>query len=421
MAKQQQQQQRKQLGQSLTEVALFLPLFIVLISGLAEVGQYLLTANRVSTAARASARFAANGGQDEGVRDIALNTVTQTLPLDEDLWDLWSIRGSVNVSGTGFNDDWAFEHIYGVGATETYSEVNEVALQKMVLDELQKDDTGTEQQVIAAGVEFAGSYVSYDAESILGLNQFLGEFFTVTDLNIMRTFPYEPNTNGCTAFPIMVGDGVRSVTDPDDDSDVETDFPDADQFHHPADPPSYGDFTLHDPNLPFESASEGDVFYLKLGSGSGSFGWAFWNTYNSANAPDLAASLSWPGNSTDYTSEGSGPWPQELVDQYGTDKPVVGYINPNDITDSSLGLTDLVSVKTGSVNSSDVNAALVSHIDNERVLRVMVWDESVGTGVNTTYKIKRFVLVRLIGYRLQGGNDSWILAEFIRIDESCGQ
>ena len=55
-------------------------------------------------------------------------------------------------------------------------------------------------------------------------------------------------------------------------------------------------------------------------------------------------------------------------------------------------------------------------------MRFLVYDPgtSTGNGVNARYLISGFVVLRLHGYRLQG-NDSWILAEFISWDDSCGQ
>ena len=46
----------KEKGQSLVEVALFLPIFIIVLAGLIEVSQLVITQNRVSQAARTAAR-----------------------------------------------------------------------------------------------------------------------------------------------------------------------------------------------------------------------------------------------------------------------------------------------------------------------------------------------------------------------------
>ena len=72
----------KHTGQSLVEVALFLPILIILLAGIVELSQLVITQNRVSNAARAATRFGANGGEDEGIVIVALDTVTQTLDIN---------------------------------------------------------------------------------------------------------------------------------------------------------------------------------------------------------------------------------------------------------------------------------------------------------------------------------------------------
>ena len=114
----------KQRGQSLVEVAITAPILLVILFGLIEVAQLAVTQNRINTAARNSARFAANGGEDAGIRLVALNTVTETLDLNSGVWDIWSIRASVDETGSIPADGFKFEHIYGAGQTEDYPMTN---------------------------------------------------------------------------------------------------------------------------------------------------------------------------------------------------------------------------------------------------------------------------------------------------------
>ncbi|MBK9051336.1 MAG: pilus assembly protein [Chloroflexi bacterium] len=51
----------QQRGQSLVEVAVFLPVALIIIAGLVELSLFLVTQNRVTTASREAARFGANG------------------------------------------------------------------------------------------------------------------------------------------------------------------------------------------------------------------------------------------------------------------------------------------------------------------------------------------------------------------------
>ena len=109
MKRQSSTQKKSQRGQSLVEVALFFPIFIILLAGLVEVSQLLITQNRVSSAARAGTRFASDGGEDSGIVTVVLNNITQTLQTDQGVWDIWSVRATMNPDGNGIEDeDWEF-------------------------------------------------------------------------------------------------------------------------------------------------------------------------------------------------------------------------------------------------------------------------------------------------------------------------
>ncbi|MCA9979998.1 MAG: pilus assembly protein, partial [Anaerolineales bacterium] len=161
-----------QQGQSLVEVALFLPLVLILIAGVTEIGQMLLTTNRVQTAVRAATRFGSNGGEDAGMVIVGLNSVTQTLELDSSRWDMWVIRGTVNDQGTGI-DNWEFNHAYGDGLTQRFAEVDETEIRNDVLASLQQDYG----QSGAADIQFVGSHALFDAESILGFETYLSDVY----------------------------------------------------------------------------------------------------------------------------------------------------------------------------------------------------------------------------------------------------
>ncbi|MGH2537726.1 MAG: TadE/TadG family type IV pilus assembly protein, partial [Candidatus Promineifilaceae bacterium] len=100
--------EQHQRGQGLVEVALFLPLLIFLLAGVVEVSNLLITQNKVTTASRLAAGYGATNLDDED-RDLivagnwvssttalemgeaATTAVTETLDLDPNLWDIWSI------------------------------------------------------------------------------------------------------------------------------------------------------------------------------------------------------------------------------------------------------------------------------------------------------------------------------------------
>ncbi|MCB0036961.1 MAG: pilus assembly protein [Anaerolineales bacterium] len=413
----------KEKGQSLVELALFLPLILIIIGGLVEVGQFLVIKNRIDTAANLAARFGANGGQNAGMADVALNSITQTLTVSDQQWDIWAFRGKVNDIGTEIDPaTFEYEHVYGLGNTTLYPEFvdNNAQLRVEIYNELVSTDevdvngdVKTDQQNIK-DVEFAGTLVVYDAESILRLNTVLEDVYSVQALHVMRTFPSSDATNGCSAFPIVIQRGERSVTDVAGQNNT---FPAANLFKYPADGLVYDDFPGNEPNIPLEEAQPGYMYLFKEGEQSGNFGWVRWNEYSNGNEGNLVDNLTWPGRSTDYSNSGAkGSAPPD------PGYTVYGYIEPGDDDDRALHIGDWVPGATGAVNSNAVRNTLADHIEKGRVMRFLVYDPgtSTGNGVNARYLISGFVVLRLHGYRLQG-NDSWILAEFISWDDSCGQ
>lgn len=417
-----------QRGQSLVEVALFFPIFVILLAGLVEVSQLLITQNRVSSAARASTRFASNGGQDQGMVTVIMNNVTQTLETDNTVWDVWSIRATVDANGTGFDPNnggtWSFTQIYGISNTVRAPSINETAIQTRVLDEIRRDEFDNQSTDgngigIAAGLQIVGTYAIHDVDSILGLDAMsqLAGFSSLEAINIMRITANSQNvTNGCAAFPIAVHEGARSVTAPGTGSNP---YPNASDFTYPNNPPAYNTFTNHDADVPLLSAQEGDVFRVQNGFGQGNFGWLLWNTGISGNANTLENSLTWPGDSTNYNPcSGPGCPGGAGIPGSGFDSNVPGYIEPLDPEDQSLHVGDWVAANTGAVNANGVRNAIEEHITLDRTLRMVVWNETQNPGSNGLYRISGFAVFRIVGYNL---SQSWILAEFIRWDESCGQ
>ncbi|MCB8988881.1 MAG: pilus assembly protein, partial [Ardenticatenaceae bacterium] len=386
----------------LVEVALFLPIFVILIAGVVEISQLVITQNRVSNAARTAARFGANGGEDDGIVLVALNSVTQTLEMDENSWDMWTIHGKTTDDGNGFVE-WSFDHTYGISQTALFNKVNETTIQQEILGDLHKDNQGVTSSGIAGDLRFVGTYILHDVDSIIGLDAFpaLAQVSSVQALNVMRVtgLNLEP-TKGCDAFPIAVSDVIRSVNPPGTGANP---YPDAKDFEYPdgkkgaPPPPAYTDFVNHVPDVPLSQAKEGYIYFIKNGIQPGNFGWLLWNDiYQTGNANTLARSLTWPGDSNNY--------------------PEYGYYEPGDPTDTSLNIGDNIWGNTGTVAS--VAPEMEEHVDLERALRVIVWDTSTSQGSNVTYHVVGFAIFRIHGFSLA---HNWLLAEFIRMDNSCGQ
>lgn len=240
-----------------------------------------------------------------------------------------------------------------------------------------------------------------------------GNTFT-WDVSGLAAAPAGDVTAGCAAFPIAIPFGSRSVTPPGMGVNP---YPNANEFDYPPLPPSYESFVNHADNVPLAQAEEGSVYKVTNGPDVGNFAWLVWNVGINPTAQTLANSLTWPGDSTDYSDHGDG----------GTILPgfshvVRGYVEPDDPTDTTLHIGDWVASNTGSANAVAVREALNKHIDLGRTLRLLVWEESLDSGSRRQYRVAGFALFRIHGYRLSQGDDGpWLLFEFIRWDTSCGQ
>jgi hypothetical protein len=388
-------------GQSLTETALFLPIFVLLLAGVVEISNLVITQNRISTAARAAARFGANGGEGGQMWVVALNSVTQTLSFNEELWDIWSIRGTVDESGSAFSD-WQFGHIYGLSQTVEFDNVNEAAIRQQVLAQLTQEGD-------PAGIEIVGAYVLHDRDAILGLNIIpsLAGMNSIRGFSVMRRvglLDLTP-TAGCDAFPIAIEEGIRSVT----------------PALYPTSAPggmlnrTYESFRQHGPDVPLLEAREGYVYLIWNGFGNGNFGWLRWNRYIWPNANTLANSLRWPGDSQDYRP----------VDPGNPNSPFPGFEEVGDPTDRQLNIGDRVATNNGTANADQVRTQLNAHVTRGRQLRLIVWRSEPGGFYEgnqgndpSWYRVARFAVFSLHGY---SPPQDWILAEFIRWDGSCGQ
>jgi hypothetical protein len=413
-------QLRNHKGQSLVAVALVTPILLMIIAGVVEVTQLAVTQNRVSTAARNAARYASNGGEDVGIKNSVLNTITQTLIMSSGVWDIWSIRAEVDSSGDIPADSFQFNHIYGDGLTEEYAATNmpefENDLRLKVQNKLKKDGTGAAVGDLGADLDVVGTYILHDIETILGLNILsnLTGFNTVTGFSVMRQASLASTvhtTGGCRgAFPIALEEHVQTITKSDYDSLA---------FTHPipAAKPAW-ETIAGQPSSPtaLRLAKEGNIFKLDLGTGSTDFNWLKWNTRISginpppASSSVLGASLLWPGNSDDYNDHGDPPSPDTFRGFADAD--------PSDSSDVEMQIHDWVARDTvsGSFSAAGVSSAIRDHIDKDRALRLVLWNDSAGGYSAVGFQVSGFGIFRLRAY----GSD-WVLVELVRLDTSCGQ
>ncbi len=437
----------RQKGQSLVETALVLPVLIILIAGAVEASSILITKNRIESAARAAARFASKGGDD--VEQAALDSVTGTLQLNEGVWDIWLVEGQLTADGLDFaswnadgdtNDIITNTQIYGaITPTTKYTDIVRIigddcirdpdpinvsdpgankCIRDQVLADLRRDiqGAGTPGTSDLAGLRIGGIYISHDIESILGLNAFpaFQGILSVNGFGVMRTATATPSdaTAGCqAAWPIGFERGLRSLT--------AATYPGSSSFDYPANPPILAEFPSNgDGDVSIDNAKEGYV-YLLTGNDN-RYAWLKWNSGIVDGNNTLANSLTWPGDSWDYSDQGDAgsafpPFFNHVVR---------GYINVGITDDQSMHIPDRVSPNT-TATMSGVTAQLQNHIDTGRVLQLIALPVGGGTAVslpapdNRPYHvIDGFALFRLHGYSV---SEDWLLVEFISWDESCGQ
>ena len=176
----------------------------------------------------------------------------------------------------------------------------------------------------------------------------------VWDVPGLGEIPVGDVTAGCAAFPMAIHEGNRSVTPPGTGVNP---YPNANEFDYPASPPTYESFVNHTDNVPLAQAKEGTVYKVTNGSDVGDFAWLVWNVGINPTAQTLANSLTWPGDSIDYTDHGDG----------GTILPgfshvVRGYVEPGDPTDTAMHVGDWVASSNGALNSNVVRDAINEHI-----------------------------------------------------------
>ena len=239
--------EREERGQSLVEVAIFLPLVLIILVGIVEVSHALTVYLVIANAAREGARFGAAGGKEEGVTTVILTSTK--LDVTAERADIYVIRARLNAAGEV--EKWKETHTYGDGPQTSGLTAEEI------------------KEWMGAGggptsVELLGTVFDYDLKSLLGLPGLsaLSERISLRAHSVMRVggVPevFITPTKGCAVFPIAI------------------------------------------PASAVKSADQGDILGpFDNGLGEGQFGWLRWQEHQPINTAILAAALAGPGNSQD--------------------------------------------------------------------------------------------------------------------------
>ncbi|HID63624.1 MAG TPA: hypothetical protein EYP49_12940 [Anaerolineae bacterium] len=239
--------EREERGQSLVELAIFLPILLLILVGIVEVGHALTAYLVIANAAREGARFGAAGGKDEDITTVILTSTR--LDVTADRADIYVIRARLNAAGEV--EKWKEAHTYGDGPETSGFTAEEIK-------EWPGGGGGP------TGVGLLITVFDYDLKSLLGLPglSVFSEMISLRAHAVMRVGGapevITPPTEGCAVFPIAL---PASAVENADREDI------------------LG---------PFENGTEEDQF-----------GWLRWQEHQAINTAVLAAALAWPGNSQD--------------------------------------------------------------------------------------------------------------------------
>ncbi len=404
---------RRRAGQSLVEFALALPILLLIVAAVLEVGNTLTNYNRVQLVAREGARFGAAGGSNGGVKQVVLQAAEQSLIIEPDRMAAWVIRPTISYSGGVWS--WAnatpslpwgvpVECIYGDRCGDPDDPADDEP-PPMPPAQILADVTETNPQTGAAalnGTQFVVVAVYYEAQTILNL-----PFFNIADnQGRVPTWAYEVLYQeiaqssqvdvGCSSYALAIEksllDGLR-----------EGDLLPPIKTNVPEDP----------------DRREG-------------FGFLAWNLAH-MGADDIAAncagcsSMAFPGNSRD--------------DVRGFIEYDDSYSNPDPNTwDTGMHRGDWV-VASSAPDVSNASTHLANHRDTGRHIRVIVYEYEHDTANNIPlnpryigfnggpevwqYRIDGFAIVQVVDYTPGGGNCQppfcdTIEFKFIRWDNSCG-
>jgi hypothetical protein len=432
-------------GQSLVETALFLPILIFILVGIVEVSTVLITQNRVTTASRVASGYGAVNydrdnwqGTAESMGLVALNTVTGTMELDPDLWDIWSIYAEVNAEGTDFEE---FEAIHVAGNNNVISTaewaVREAEVRADMLAELQAAGD-------SSGLRTVSSVAYHNQETFLNLPvwQWVG-FQTVRGLTVMRVDDPPPFA-GCPILPIavrMVQPSVYPTDWPRDDDDMRHAmdegeemffFPDQsrpqERFYVPNyindwETPRYDNdnaiapdldsntFRRNIPGRLFLNAQPGYIFKAREGTSAGGFGWLSWD--GAPDRPTLSESLAY-----------NPPPPGNFAEKYPGSDADMGYLNlpAGESSGNRNGVLEefeWLEVATGNMNAVSEDL-FMDYVYTGRPVTLVYYDIHHATGVNTSLRVRGFATVKLLGFKFSGNvNEKYIVFEFVRWANEC--
>ncbi len=351
---------RPRRGQSLVEFVLVLPILLMIIAAVLEVGNVLTLYNRVQLAAREGARFAAAGGTDASVMEVVRQASEESLTYDPAQMSIWVIRPVILTDGASY---WSWKDgsatDWGVPVVCVFGDDCTMPIQPSdVLNSFKSFVGGDQSQRRSLdGQRLSIVVVYYKADTILNLPFFRvpGESqgrvplwaYTVLIQEIEQT-TINLKAGGCSAYPIGIYEDVIPANAEEDQR--------------------------------FSNIPRGDTGFQFL-------------SWRGAGTSQLGVAMAYPGNST---------------------SPTTGYKNPVDPSDIQMHRGDYVWGAVWDGSWGTTQSAMDDHIAKGRAVRAVIYSQY---DIAPKYLVSNFVIIRIRGY---GANFTTLTFDFVRFDESCG-
>lgn len=383
----------RERGQSITELAIMLPVLLIIVAGTLEVTNLLTTYNRVQLVAREGARFGGGGGTNDAIGERSFYSSPD--PLEVDYEDVYVVRPVVNSSGTGWVEGtWSEVLVYdgSVGVAEGSG--------------LSADDVFADLLAGAAGpnyltdMELVVVVVNYNADTVLGLSILPG-YENRVPLQAYGAMPLqsevaEPEpTEGCFFFPL--GCHFEDVSDIVGVSDLD-DIP-VDTI---IDLPAYG------------SGNYGGCDFMVCDVGPG----------NSDAAEAMRTGCSAEDGGTGDLYLDPDPRPGTDSDEEPDYAPSIGdHVWGVDEGAAGHGVWNALMRHCDTVGGSN---SCPEDPDTMRIFiydEVLPWDDNQpgGPQADQIYRIERFALIQIVGVDYDGSYPTMIHVRFLGWDDSCGQ
>lgn len=200
--------QPKNKGQSVVEMALVLPIMLIIVVGLVELGSILFTQMTVTNAAREGARFGVTGATDTDITIISQNALATILNYEDTEVNLYVIRGKTGADGR-FNT--GSEDLRAASYWRVRQTISGTTPSQPVAPSVIESALG-----YSPNVEVLIVHAHYDHQSLLGLPfvDFLAEQAELSSYTLMRMESPTVRDVGCRVYPIAIHQDSINGRDP---------------------------------------------------------------------------------------------------------------------------------------------------------------------------------------------------------------